>query len=70
MFPLCFILDQNGTLTTISPNNAVSLELLAEIHKWYSVAAKQDDAVERLKLKTATWLYKIHSWTEVHYSRF
>ena len=51
MFPLCFTLDQNGTLTTMSPNNAVSLELLAEIHKWYSEGAKQDDAVERLKLK-------------------
>ena len=47
MFPLCFILDQNGTLTTMPPKNTVSLELLAEIRKWYSESAKQDDAVER-----------------------
>ena len=47
MFPLCFTLDQNGTLTAMSPNNTVSLELPAEIHKWYSEGAKQDDVVER-----------------------
>ena len=47
MFPMCFTLDYNGTLIAMSPNNAVSLELLAEIHKWYSEGTKQDDAVER-----------------------
>ena len=46
-FPLCFPLDHNGTLTTMSTNNAVSLVLLVEIHKWYSESAKQDDAEER-----------------------
>ena len=39
-FSLCFTLDQNGPLTTMSPNNAVSLEFLAEIHKWYLEGAK------------------------------
>ena len=31
----------------MSPNNAVSLDFLAKIHKWQSEGAKQDDAVER-----------------------
>ena len=47
MFPMCFTLDQIGTLTTMSPNNAASLDLLVEIRKWYSEGTKQDDAVER-----------------------
>ena len=46
-FPLCFTFYQNGLPTTMSPNNTVFLEFLAEIHKWYSESAKQDDAVER-----------------------
>ena len=67
MFPLCFTLDQKGTLTTMSPNNAVSLELLAEIHKWYSEGAKQDDAVERLKLHLAIRFIAGQKYTTVDF---
>lgn len=47
----------------------MSPELLAEIHKWYSEGADQDDVVERLRLRTMPSGYKIHTWREVHYSR-
>ena len=46
------------------PNNAVFLELLAEIQKWYSEGANQDDVVERLRLIAMPPGYKIHNWTE------
>lgn len=65
MFPL---LDQNGTLTAMSSNNAVTLDLLTESHKWYSEGANQDDVVERLRLRTVPPGYKIHSWTELRYT--
>ena len=64
MFPLNDTLGNNETLTAVLPNNAVSLELLSEIQKWYSEGANQDDVVERLRLRTVPPGYKIHDWTE------
>lgn len=63
-FPLDDTLGNNGTLAAMLPNNAVSLELLAEIQKWYLEGANQDDVVERLRLRTVPPGYKIHNWTE------
>ena len=45
MFPLGF---KMGLLLQMLPNTVVSLGLLAEIQKWYSVDANQDN-VERLR---------------------
>ena len=68
MFPLDNTLGNNGTLTPVLPNNAVSLQLLAEIQKWYSEGANQDDVVERLRLRTVPPGYKIHNWIEGTYT--
>ena len=38
--------------------------LLAEIQKWYSDGSDEDDAIERLRLRTVLPGYKIHNWVE------
>ena len=46
------------------PYEAVSPVLIAEIQKWYSNGAEEDDVIERLKLRTVPPGYKIHNWIE------
>ena len=46
------------------PYEAVSPVLIAEIQKWYSNGAEEDDVIERLRLRTVPPGYKIHTWIE------
>ena len=55
--------NANGIFSTRVPNNAVSQELLAQIHGWITAGATMDDVIERLRLRTVPTGYAIHNWT-------
>ncbi|XP_065889311.1 uncharacterized protein [Dysidea avara] len=58
--PIC----ENGAITALLPNHAVSPELLGDLKKWNSEGASLDDAIERLRLRTVPSGYEIHIWIE------
>ena len=66
MFPMCFTLDQNGTLITMSPNNAVSLKLLAEIQRILSKMMLWKDKI----FEPCYLAMRFIAGQKVHYSRF
>ena len=63
---MCLLLcvDENGAITTLLPNHAISPELLGDLNKWKSEGANLDDVIEWLRLQTVPPSYQIHTWTE------
>ena len=50
LLDMLFILGENGAITALLPNHAVSPELLGDLKKWNSEGASLDDAIELLRL--------------------
>ena len=63
---MCLLLcvDENGAITALLPNHAISPELLGDLNKWKSEGANLDDVIEWLRLQTVLPGYEIHTWTE------
>ena len=59
-----YFLGENGAVTALLPNHAVSCELLTDLRKWNLEGATLDDAIERLRLRTVPPGYTIHTWME------
>ncbi|XP_065887166.1 uncharacterized protein [Dysidea avara] len=59
--PLC---NADGVVTARVHNDAVHTDLLNQIHGWITAGAKQDDAIERLRLKTVPTGYNVHTWIQ------
>ncbi|XP_065892094.1 uncharacterized protein [Dysidea avara] len=57
-------IDENGAITALLPNHAISPELLGDLNKWKSEGANLDDVIEWLRLQTVPPGYEIHTWTE------
>ena len=55
---------EDGNITAVLSNPAVTVGLLSEIKSWYAEGATVNDVVERLRLRTVPCGYTIHSWTE------
>ena len=55
---------EDGNITAVLSNPAVTVGLLSEIKSWYAEVATVNDVVERLRLRTVPCGYTIHSWTE------
>ena len=55
--------NQATLITTRIPNNAVSQDILMQVHGWIAAGATMDDVVERLRLRTVPTGYAIHNWT-------
>ena len=54
----------DGSFTATIPNVAVGNTLLEQINGWIKVGVKEDDVIDRLRLKTVPSSYTYHTWTE------
>ena len=59
--------NADGVVTARVHNDAVHTDLLNQIHGWITAGAKQDDVIERLRLKTVPTGYNVHTWIQGMY---